>query len=290
MEAATVVPAEQEQDDGAPVEEGAEATRSADHLFQYSQIVHAGAGAAECEHVQDCKDKAHFHAWICLPNKLQHRDVQEKARAAKARRKLAMRDSGGEGRGASDAYVMLESELDDLMRGDRKPILEQLSNRKARERLGEVVLEVREEERFENYDQDSEEFRRLALLKEEDRDAELFKQLDAAMTLFGEAIEQRAEEQRLSDVAAMEAMDDTSLRSILREARIEGEANDVWNATYYAWLAFICTKVPLANGASRRYFTSMEEFKNAPPEAVSAVDDAIRDLEGRMVRGDAAGN
>jgi hypothetical protein len=288
MEASTLPV--QDQQDGAPVEEGAEATRSADHLFQYSQLIHAGAGAAECEDPASCKDTSHFHAWICMPNQLQHRDVQEKARATKARRKLAMRDAGEDGHPASDAYVMLESELDDLMRGDRKPILEQISNRKARERLGEIVLEVREEDRFENYDQDAEEYRRLALVPEDERDKEMFEQIDRAMTVFGEAIEKRAEDLRQQDVKSMENMDEQSLRAIVREARIEGEATDVWNATYYAWLGFIATKVPLANGASKRYFTSMEEFKNAPPEAVRAIDDAIRDLEARMVRGDAAGN
>src|SRR5438445_543555 len=108
MEASLTLPTDSTE--GAPSENGAEATRTTKHLFSYSKYVHAGDGAEECEHREDgkCEDAAHFHGWVCLPNSLQHRDILDKARAAKARRRRALRDGGDAQRAATDAYVTLE--------------------------------------------------------------------------------------------------------------------------------------------------------------------------------------
>ena len=284
MEASTV----EQQEDG-PVE-GAEATRTADHLFQYSTYVHAGAGADECEHREDgkCDDPEHFHAWLCLPNSLQNRDIQDKAKAAKARKKRAMNDAGGEGRPPSDAFVTLESELDDLLSGDRKPIIDGLAEREVREHFGDYMLDV--QERFENYQQDREEWLRLAALPEEERPDEEYQQLDARMTKFGEAVEERITVERDREAAALEKMSEADLRERLREARIVGEANEASQIAYYTWLAFVGTRRCPGGLASKRYYSTMDDFRAAPPEAVREIDAGLRDLEQRTIRGDAAGN
>lgn len=287
---AAVAEPEQKVEEQGPTDEGAEATRPARHLFQYSMSVHAGAGAEDCDDPIACKDPGHFHGWISLPNRIQQEDITAKARAAAARRKRALRDAGAHGRPAADAYVTLEAELDELLAGDRTPILEQLSNRKARERAGETLAEIREEERFEHYDQDAEEYRRQKALPEEDRDAEEFKRLDEEMTAFGDALDRRIEELRQADIAGMANLDDAALRIRLREARIEADANDAWNKEYFLWLGYVSTKVPLRSGASKRYFESFEAFKSAAPEAIEVVDEAIHELESRFVRGDGTGN
>lgn len=283
---------QEEQDAGAPVEEGAEATRSAAHLFQYSQYVHAGTGARECEHAEDgkCQESDHFHAWVCLPNQLQHADIQEKARAAKARRKRAMRDAGTDGRAASDAYVTLESELDDLMRGDREALLTMLFERESRQHLGEWVLELREDERFETYNQDAEEYRRQAALPEDERDADEWAQLDKAMTEFGDAVEQRIEREREREIGAMRGMEDEQIRDLVRESRIEGESTEYYTHIYYIWLGFVGTRVPPGGMNAKRYFKTLDDFRNGPPEAIEAISETLRELETRTVRGDAAGN
>lgn len=277
---------EQAPEEGAPVEQGAEATRTAANLFQYSQYVHAGTGATECEHKEDgkCSEEGHFHAWVCLPNSLQHADIQEKARAAKARRRRAMRDE------ATDAYITLEAELDDLMRGDREALLLMLFERESRQHLGEWVLELREEERFESYPQDAEEYRRQSEIPEDERDAEEWDQLDKAMTAFGDAIEARIEQEKEKELGAMRGMTEEQVRDLVRESRIEGESMEYYTHIYYIWLGFICTRVPPGGMQSRRYFKTLEDFRNGPPEAIAGIDETLRQLESRTIRGDAAGN
>lgn len=275
------------------VAEGAEATRTTAKLFEYSRYVHAGDGAEQCEHREDgaCKEAEHFHAWICLPNSLQHRDIQEKARAAKARRKRAMRDAGTDGRPPSDAYVTLESELDDLMLGDRKALLDQIAERTVRKKFGEYVTDVREnDDRFETYGQDAEEYKRQMELPEEQRDDE-FKQLDTLMTDFTKAVEDRVESEKQREIQVMEGLPEENVRALVRESRIQGEATDQSINTYYTWLAFICTRRPgVAQITAKRYFATLEDLRNAPPEAVTVIDDAIKDLETGQIRGEAAGN
>ncbi len=287
-----VAESQDEQEDGAPVE-GAEATRTTANLFEYSKYVHAGAGALECEHGEDgqCKEPTHFHAWICLPNSLQHKDIQEKARAAKARRKRAMRNAGENGSGPSDAYVTLESELDDLMLGDREVLLSQIADRTVRKRFGEVVVDVREgDERFATYGQDAEEFQRQVALPEEQR-GEDFKDLDDLMGDFATAVEERVEGEKLRELEMLRGLPEESVRAQVRESRIEGEATDQSIDTYYTWLAFICTRRPgKPEFTAKRYFAGLEDLRGAAPEAVDVIDEAIKDLESRMTRNEASGN
>lgn len=280
------------EEDGAPVEEGAEATRTMSNLFEYSSFVHAGAGSEDCEHREDgtCKEPGHFHAWVTLPNSLQHRDIQEKARAAKARRKRAMRDAGDEGRPASDAYVTLESELDDLMAGEREVLLSEMADRTTRKKFGEYVTDVREnDDRFENYEQDAEEYRRLVNVPEEERDAEEFKQVDELMTAFGNAVQETIEREKEGELASLRKMTDADIRDIVRLSRIEGESAEQSVHTYYTWLAFVGTRVK-AGALAKRYFGSLEDLRNASPEAVDAIDGTLRELESRTMRGEATKN
>jgi hypothetical protein len=107
-------------------EDSSDATRDGTELFRYSTWVHAGRGAAECEHAQDgaCQDSRHFHAWVRLPNQFQHEDIRERALAAKARRMRQLRDP------ETDAYVILEADMAELERvADRAAIVDELVNK-----------------------------------------------------------------------------------------------------------------------------------------------------------------
>lgn len=290
---AVAEPQQQPEEDGAPVEEGAEATRSARHLFAHNRAIHAGAGATECEHKDDgkCKDPDHFHAWVSLPNSMQHHDIFEKARAAKARKRRALRDAGTDGRQPSDAYVTLESDLDDLLSGDIEPVIDEIAVRKVKKALPERVAYVREhDERFENYAQDSEEWRRLKAMSEEERPTEEFEQLDRDMDAFEAAVQARGEQEAETERAALRNMDASELREVVRKARIDGESGEAHMVAYYLWMAFISTRKMPGHRVAGRYFATIEELRAAAPEVVDVIDETLRDLEGRLTRGDAAGN
>lgn len=295
METATLPEEQGTADDGAPVEEGAEATRSARHLFEYSLYVHAGEGAQECEHATDgkCQEEGHFHAWVCMPNSLQHRDILEKARAAKARRKRALRDAGGDGRPASDAYVTLESDLDDTLEDDTSAVIAEMAGRNVRKRMAELIREVQEgNDKYETYYQDAEEWRRLMAMPEDERPTEELKTLDELMQSFENEVKASVERETEREREAMRKMTPEILREVVRTARIALDTGEAHLNTYYTWLGFIGTrKCATQQGVgTARYFKTLDDFRNASPEAVEEIDNALRELEGRMNRGDASGN
>jgi predicted ATP-binding protein involved in virulence len=286
MEATVAAPAEpQETHDGE-----ADATRSTAELFQWSGYVHVGGGAEECEHGVDgeCQDSKHFHAWVCLPNPFQIRDITDKARAAKARRSRALKDP------ESDAYAILEDQLSELR--DDPELLSQVIDTLAAEavdkQLVEIIEDMRGDERFEHHDQDAEEFRRLQELPEDERDVEEWERLQDDMLAYAnalrEAVDKRtdAEKQHLRNAGVDKVIDKE------RKRRIEADSGEYYLHTYYTWAMFVGARKPTTDGfPSERKFAKPEDLKQAPPEAITALREKIRVLEQRTAtRGDAAGN
>jgi hypothetical protein len=284
MEASTVAP-EQAEQNGAPAEGGAEATRTSAHLFEYSTYVHVGEGARECEHREDgeCKDPQHFHAWLCLPNTLQHNDIVEKGRAAAARRKMAFRDP------ETDAYAILESELDEAMREDREGYVVLIAEDKLRKKIMDLITEVREQEEFADIGQHREELVRQQALPEDQRSDD-FDTLTKLVAEYDETLEARISAERENIRAGLRTLADEPFREALREHRIEHEAEQMRSTTYYTWMGFICTRKCPGGVASFRYWPKMDDMKAAPPEVIRALDEALDELESRLNRGDASGN
>lgn len=278
---------EQETDEQPEV---AEAATTVEKLFQFSEYIHVGEGAAECDHREDgaCKDAAHFHCWVCLPNQLQHRDIQEKARAARARRQRAMRDAGDQNRPASDAYVMLEAELDELMEDSLDTVLDRLAAEKVREEMREIIKDVASEEKYENYYQDAEEYKRLAMMPEDERPTEEWATLDQTMTEFGTEVEQRCEDAKQRRIGSLRQAGDAAIRDLLRKQRVEAESGVASINAYYLWLGYVCTHP--VNQWALRSFPTLEAYRAAAPEVIQAIDGALQDLESRTIRGEAAGN
>lgn len=285
MEASVAVPPEPEvSHDGT-----AEATRSTSELFQWSGYVHVGAGAEDCEHSVDgeCHDPQHFHAWVCLPNAYQIRDITDKARAAKARRRRALRDP------ESDAHAVLEDELDDL----RDPatfqlVIQALADSAVDSKLLEIIGDLQNDDRFEHHEQDSEEFQRLQALPEDERDPEEWERLQADMLAYAEALREEVQKRTDAELAHLKAKGQDEVIDLERKRRIDMDSSEHYLHTYYTWAIFIGTREPTTNGfPSERKFKSPEAQRNAPPEAIAALREKIRVLEERTVaRSDAAGN
>jgi hypothetical protein len=282
------------QDGGPPAEpeptfDGeAEATRSSEELFQWSAYVHVGTRAADCEHGEDgeCKDPKHFHAWVCLPNIFQMRDIGEKARAAKARRKRALRDP------ESDVCVVLEDDLADIVADRYDDLLDAVATANVEKELTDIAAELAKDERFENQQQDAEELRRLSALPEEERDKEAYERLQADVLAYGEKFEEIVNERQKAERISLEKLSREDVIEIERRSRIDNISTETYLHTYYTWAMYIGTRQPTANGfPSRRKFSQPEDLKVASPEVVTAVREAVRQLEERTtVRSDAAGN
>lgn len=298
MEASTVAAPPEVLPEAASFDGEAEATRSTEELFEWSGYVHVGGDAATCEHRGDgeCDDSRHFHAWVCLPNVYQIRDIVDKARAAKARKIRALRDAGGPTarppHEPSDSYVTLEAELDEL-RTRRDELLDTITKRKVDERLTEIITGLRDDDRFEHHDQDAEEFRRLTALPEDERDAAEYEQLQAHMVAYGDAMTEALDAETAAEKARLGKLPLDDLIEMERQRRIDDLGWETYNHTFYTWAIFTGTRVPSTKGfPSARKFKTPDEQKDAPPEALRALRQKITDLENRTTsaRSDAAGN
>jgi hypothetical protein len=263
-----------------PPETAAAATRSNSKLFEWSGFVHVGDGANECPQREEgvCDDPDHFHAWVCLPNPLQIRDIGDKARAAKARKIRALKDSGDGEREESDSYITLEASIEEAIETELPMVIGEIVEERAAKALGTVYQQLKEEERFEGYDQDIEELRRQEILPEDQRDAD-YPQLVLTADRFEEALNQRLEEFRKDGRQSLEGLSAEEIAALLRAKRIQEIAGETFLNAYYTWQIFVGTRKVYQHNA--RVFTNIGEYKMAAPEIIDALRDKIAELENR---------
>jgi hypothetical protein len=265
----------------------AEATRSAEELFQWSGYVHVGTGAQECEHAQDgeCAAEAHFHAWLCLPNQFQIRDIGEKARAARARIQRALRDH------ESDSRAILEAELEDL-RDHYDALVDSMAQFEADKRITDIMRELESDERFEHHAQDAEEYTRLNRLSPTARDVDEFQRLEADVTAFNDGLRQRMDAAREAEKTRLLQMDQDEVIELERRHRMDAIGTEAYLHSYYTWCMYVCARKPQKTGFPRtRVFRDPEELRSGPPEVIAALRQKIAALENRTAtRSDAAGN
>jgi hypothetical protein len=279
------------------------AERGTHGLFKWTSWVHVGEGAAECEQrFEGCTEEEHFHAWVRLPNPYEIRDLTDKARAAQARRLRMLRDP------ESDAYVVLENDIEELRSISKELLANELIDRDWQEDYQEAIREVdalddeswepgEDDEdltppkRFAHIDQDREEYNRQRQLPEDQR-SDTFGELEKSMAAYGEAIEvamkQRQEPKR--DRLIQRGRDE--LIEMIRRARVESAGEQEFLHEFNTWQWYVCTFRPKAKGTpNQRYWTSVAQMKyETPPEVIEAVQATFRNLEERMSRSRAAGN
>jgi hypothetical protein len=275
----------------------AEATRSSEELFEWSGYVHVGKGAEECLHAIDgeCTEKprigadgtlsGHFHAWVCLPNQFQIRDIGDKARAARARKTRALRDP------QSDSYAILEAELDDLRYNHFDELVDSLAHAQVNKDLLDIVRGIEEDERFEHHAQDVEELNRLHDVPEDERDAEEYERLQADALAYSEELQRVIDERHKAEVARLRAAKPEDVIDLERRERIDNIGTEMYLHTYYTWAMYVCARKPVIDKLpTERVFAQPEDLRNAADEVVVALRSKISQLENRTVRGDAAGN
>lgn len=275
-----------------------DAEKTRHDIFAYSMWLHHGEGAEECEDKENgkCKLVEHFHAWIRLPNPFQVRDIQEKARAAGARRRRLLSDAD------SDAAVILDAELDEMRDDAVKPVLvdeildqdfQEVYSRALRE-VGEIEDEsadVKEDEDvpklYENVHQDREEYQRLQQLPEDERPEE-FESLEKHLADYSRAVEDRikAIQQPQREHLMGRSMDD--LVKIVRKARVDGQVTDAYVQAFRSWTWFVCTyrHRPITKEAVvERVWRDFNHMKyETDSEVLALVRDSFEALEGNLAR------
>ena len=296
-----------------PPEALAEATR--EQIFRYSRYIHVGEGAHLCalaqwlespkdgrsEKMPQCEDpEGHFHAWVRLPNAFQMKDIAEKARAARARRVRSLKDP------ESDAYVILENELDALRDESMRVLMvEELLDKDFTADYDTALREVLEIEDpdyvpedegdeipklYANIEQDQEEYARQVKLPEEQR-TEDFDELHRTVQRFSEAIQ--AELEKIIKPKRKTLTEDRTLDELIdmvRQERINQSGNEAYLHTFNSWQWFVCTYKPRKGTPDERAFQDFTQFRlNTPPEVIHELQSAFTALELEMA-GNRRGN
>lgn len=289
----------------------AEAERPLSKIFAYSTWVHvapddcplvkalAEAPDAPVKDLPKCTNDEHFHAWIRLPNPYQTRDINEKARAARARVLRMLRDP------ESDAAVILEDELEALKDERVKATLvEEILNKDFADHYDQAVAEVLDYEDptwapsddddddeprklYAHVDADQEEYARQKLLEPEQRD-ETFAELEATVARFATAVEEELDKIRTPLKERLLARDQADLVDIVRRDRIEQRGQEMYLHTWNTWQWYVCTyRKPRGD----RYFKDINDFKyNTPPQVVAELQARFHELERELNAGVGSGN
>jgi ribosomal protein L16 Arg81 hydroxylase len=286
----------------APQAPESAAERNVAALFKWSEYVHVGIGAEECENRENgkCRDPEHFHAWCRLANQFQLRDITEKSHAARARRIMALKDPD------SDARIIMEEELQRIRESDMKDLLiDEILDQDFNEVMLEAVrtvddidaeipeLESEGEEPVKLYatiDQDREEYRRLRDLPEDQR-GEDFDKLEQRVEAHAKAVTD--EKDRILKVKRepLEKMDWDQLIEIVRSDRIKEEGDQAALQAFNTWHWYVCTYKPVPQGRpSERVFSSYNAMRyEADSAVVAAIEATFADLESRLATSRAVG-
>lgn len=276
----------------------------AGQMFRWSTWVHVGPGAENCEDVDEaagtvsCESPLHFHAWCRLPNPFQHREIRDKALAAKARKARSLRDP------ESDAYAVLEDELDALARQDsdatRKFIVDELVAKDWWRDYLEGVKDVDELEDeatgsrvYEHIVRDRQRYQEQFALPAAERQSPEFEELVDHLAAYEKAVEDRTREIQKPRRAALEEHDMSALIDLVRDQRIESEATEVFQHVYSTWQMFLGTHSQMPKTSvdqSQLRFASREHMEGADGTVIEALTEAYGDLERTMQQGKVPGN
>jgi hypothetical protein len=284
---------EQETRTDPPIAESA----SPDRIFRFSTWIHVGAGAEECPGIElgedeqvakvTCDNPAHFHAWLRLPNRFQHRDIREKSVAARATMQMTLR------REESSSRILVEDDIEELrLHGDLETMIDDLVEPDWGTDFMKAMTEVSDEEDFEHIDAHRERYNALVdaqLALPQDERSEEFVSLDAHITRFKKEIEERC---KAIQEPRRQALRDLGLEGVLdqtRELKFKNLAESEFTHTYRKWRAYIGTlarKPASAIEPQQRMFASVDDFEGAPSEVIEAVEGTMTELE--MALGNAA--
>lgn len=299
MEAGPAVPTEAEEtiqdavaatNGGSPPEaDAAERTeaerRSHRDLFKYSRYVHVGPGAEECDEGTNgsCTNAMHFHAWCRLPNQFQHSSIREKALAAKARRLRLLNEED------SDARVILDESVNELVRADdRAGMIEELAQKDWTSDYMKAVQEVNEEEEYKHIEDDRERWRALRAKSEEERPQEEYAELEKHLDAYAERVQAAFQELQQPLREALDQKSTDELGGLLREQRMEGDAQRAFNDTYGQFEQYIGTlkpKSPEKPGMpSERVFPDINVMLAAAPEVIEALQQTFEEMEAESSR------
>lgn len=259
-----------------------DAAATPEQVFRYSTWLHVGDGASACARREtgDCEDVEHWHAWVRLPNHLQHEDIRERALAAKARRMRQLRDPD------TDASQAFDDALDELRRsGDRDAMIEELLAKDWWKRHLDALADVAEREEFAHVERDQERLEQLRAMPYDQRPRDELSELERHLAAHGEQVIARRTELERPLRESLEAKELEELVELVRDDRLDAEGRRAFNDTYSKWSWLAGTFTHRHPTERRRRFASVEDVAEADAPIIEALRTAFVELEAALRRG-----
>jgi hypothetical protein len=258
-----------------------DATKAPGELFRYSDWVHVGVGAEDCEQRETgaCEDFEHFHAWCRLPNQLQHDDIRERALAAKARRIRQLHDP------EADAHEILNADMEELRRdATREDLIKEVVAKDWWKRHLEAMGDVEEDEQFKHIGNDRERHSELRALDPERRPRDEYDELERHLAAYSDRVDARRAELEQPLSLSLEQLTTEDLIKQIREERINAEATSAFMDAYSRW-EWVAGTFTDSTSVRRRSFGHPEQLTEAAPEVLEALRATFAALEASLQRG-----
>lgn len=243
----------------------------------YAGFCHVGPGAEACQEGEKgtCGDPMHFHAFCRLPNAMQMQEIRDRADAARARRIRMLRDE------ESDAYTILEGALYELERtGDREAMIDEIVAKDWFKDHHEAMEAVAERDEFKGIEHDQDQFRKLDDMPEGDRDDDEWRSLSNHVAEFGDAVERERENLQKPKRDALIDKPVGEIITMIREDRINAEAQVIAMQFFSQWQWFYGTLKPVPEGRPKqRVWGSFEELRDEDATIIEALNDTFTGLE-----------
>jgi hypothetical protein len=164
-----------------------------------------------------------FKAFCRLPNDFQHREIRQKAQAAKGRRLRQLRHAD------TDAHEALEADLDELLEREdaKEAMVGELLAEKFFEDRREAILDCQERDEFEHIEHDQKRYLELESKPDERSDDE-WKEILDHLAEYGQAIQARQEEIQKPRRESLEALDEPTLIDMVRKLTRRLSPRSAW--------------------------------------------------------------
>lgn len=232
--------------------------------------------------------EADFRAFVRLPNDYQHKDIREKAMAAKARRIRALRNVN------TDAWEVLDFEMSAIAAAEGAVdnlVFELLMDRDDRDRY-DAINTLNERDEYQLIRQDQERFRELQTMLSDQRPAEEWESLVTHLAGYARALQEEVEEIQKPRREALTNLGLENLMEKVRERRIDAEGRRAFADTYMFWQTYVGTlKIPegfdpehITNETMprQRLFGDESELREIDPLVGVRLQDAFDLLEGSL--------
>ena len=216
-----------------------------------------------------------LRCWIRLPNSFEHREIQQKGLASRARKLRECRTAGSDAEAMVDQAMTVYEDMTD------EELVNYLLEYHRRDKLFEASLIVEEDDKYEQIDYVKDEYD--LKIRQGDVESEEFKTLESILVEYADALTKEVESLISPFKGKYDQFSTQEMLNKIRKSVVMNMINDEFTNVYAQWQIFYGTRKKFDH--RKKYFKSFDELRDAPPRIIDmlvsefAVFDALKSGE-----------